>query len=143
MKEQTIGKLADDYPQSKGRTTIAPEVLLTIAQLTTLNVPGVSRMSNVPGGVNRLFRRGVGEGVRIEICDDEVLVDLYINLKNEVNIRDVGRQVQYSVSRAISETVGMTVKRINVHVEDIDYPPENAASLSGEIGSTPTRTTGD
>ena len=41
---------------AQGSTTIAPEVLLTIAQLTTLNVPGVSRLSHIQGvGVNRLF----------------------------------------------------------------------------------------
>lgn len=142
MKEQPIGTLQDDYPQSRGRTTIAPEVLLTIAQLTTLNVPGVARMSNVPGGVNNLFRRGIGEGVRMEISEDELLVDLYIILQNEVNIRDVGRQVQHNVARAISETVGMHVGRVNVHVEDIDYPMENAAGLPKGASSTapgPTR----
>ena len=111
-----------------GKTTIAPEVLLTIARLTTLNVPGVSRMSNVPGGVNRLFSRGVGEGVRIDIQeDDTVYADLYVILKNDVNIRDVGRSIQQEVARAISEMVGMQVGRVNVHVEDIDYPVEPEA----------------
>jgi uncharacterized alkaline shock family protein YloU len=111
-----------------GKTTIAPEVLLTIARLTTLSVPGVSRMSSVPGGVNRLFSRGVGEGVRIVIQeDDSVYADLYVILKNDVNIRDVGRSIQQQVARAISETVGMQVGRVNVHVEDIDYPGEAGA----------------
>ncbi len=108
-----------------GKTTIAPDVLVTIARLTTLEVPGVSRMANVPGGANRLFARSVGEGVRIDIRDDMVSADLYIVLKNDVNIRDVSRQVQRGVARAISEMVGMRVGRVNVHIEDIDYPVEN------------------
>jgi uncharacterized alkaline shock family protein YloU len=112
----------DSYPVPTGRTTIAPEVLLTIARLTTLEVPGVSRMSNLAGGVNRFFKRGVGEGVRIDIQDDLVTADLFLILKNDVNIRDVSREVQYRVSRAISEMVGMQVGRVNVHIEDIDYP---------------------
>ncbi len=38
-------------------------------------------MSEVPGGVNRLFQRGVGEGVRIDIREDEtVYADLYVIL---------------------------------------------------------------
>ena len=40
----------------QGKTTIAPDVLLTIAQLTTLQVEGVSRLSRTPAKVNRLFR---------------------------------------------------------------------------------------
>jgi uncharacterized alkaline shock family protein YloU len=111
-----------------GKTTIAPEVLLTIARLTTLDVPGVSRMSPVPGGVNRLFKRGFGEGVRIDIRDDDtVYADLYIILENDVNIRDVSRLVQHRVARSISDMVGMQVGRVNIHIEDIDYPMESEA----------------
>jgi len=104
-----------------GKTTISPEVLLTIVQLTTSNVPGVSGMSNVPGGVNRLFKRGYGEGVRIDIQDDVVYADLYLIFKKDVNIRDVGRRVQSEGARACSEMLGMQVGRVNIHVEDIDY----------------------
>ena len=117
----------DQYTDS-GKTTIAPEVLLTIARLTTLDVPGVSRMSPVPGGVNRLFKRGFGEGVRIDIRDDDtVYADLYIILENDVNIRDVSRLVQHRVARSISDMVGMQVGRVNIHIEDIDYPVESEA----------------
>jgi len=106
-------------------------VLLTIARLTTLNVAGVSRMSSLPGGVNRLFNRGIGEGVRIDIQDNQVVnADLYVILKNDVNIRDVSRNIQHSVARAISEMVGMRVGRVNVHIEDIDYPVETEAPRS-------------
>ncbi len=116
------------YEKTSGRTTIAPEVLLTIARLTTLNVPGVSRMSTVPGGVNRLFNKGMGEGVRIDIQeDDTVYADLYVILKSEVNMRDVSRMIQQRVARAISEMVGMQVGRVNVHIEDVDYPEETEA----------------
>ena len=51
---------------SQGKTTVAPDVLVTIARYSALSVTGVSRMAQVPGGVNRLFKRGIGDGVRIE-----------------------------------------------------------------------------
>ncbi len=111
-----------EYPRPPGKTTIAPEVLLTIVRLTALKVEGVSRLSTVTGGVNRFFRRGYGEGVRIEIEDDIVYADLFVVLKDNVNIRQVSRNIQKSVARAISEMVGMRVGRINIHIEDIDYP---------------------
>jgi uncharacterized alkaline shock family protein YloU len=125
LKEQTIGSMQPgDYNLERGKTTVAPDVMLTIAQLTSLNVSGVSAMSNVPGGVNRLFKRGSGEGVRMEIREDVVYVDLYLILKNGVNIRDTSRQVQQQVARAISEMVGLQVGRVNIHIDDIDYSPE-------------------
>lgn len=109
-----------------GRTTIAPDVLTTIARLTALNVPGVSRMFVAPaGGVNRLLRRAqVNEGVVIDVEDDTVYADLYVVIKNDVSIQEVGRVIQHQVARAISEMVGMQVGRVNIHVEDIDYPQE-------------------
>lgn len=114
-----------DYTNGRGKTTIAPEVLLTIAQLTSLETPGVARMANVPSAVNRLFRRSSSQGIHIDIREDTVNADLYVVLKNDVNIRDVSRQLQQKVARAISEMVGMRVGQINVHVEDIEYPAEN------------------
>lgn len=114
-----------DYSQMSGKTTIAPEVLHTIARLTALSIPGVSRMSQVPAvRMDKLFKRSAHEGVQIEIQDDAVFADLYIILKNDINIRDVSRKIQREVARAISEMVGMQVGRVNIHVEDIDYPTE-------------------
>lgn len=109
-----------------GKTTIAMDVLLTIARLTTLSTPGVSRLSDAKQtGVKGIFRRGqTCEGVCIEVQDDTVYADLYVILQNDVNIRDVSRKIQSDVARAISDMVGMRVGRINIHIEDIDYRAE-------------------
>lgn len=113
--------------QTQGKTTIASEVLLTIARLTTLNVKGVSRLAHVPViGVNRIFRRArMQEGVRIEIIDDLVFIDLYVILEHDINVRDVSRNIQNDVARAVTEMVGMQVGSVNIHIEDIEYPPES------------------
>jgi uncharacterized alkaline shock family protein YloU len=117
-----------DYKRSLGKTTIAPDVLHTIARLTTLQVDGVSQMHVAPPvKVNRLFKRNYSEGVEIEVQNDVVYADLYIIIKSGYNIRDVSRCIQRDVSRAITEMVGMSVGRVNIHVDDIDYPQENEA----------------
>lgn len=108
---------------SPDKTTIAPDVLVTIARLSALSVPGVSRMANVTGGVNRLFRRGarLRDGVRIEVEDNVVAVNLHLVLKKDVNIREVSRNVQEQVARALQDMVGMEIGSVEVHVENIDY----------------------
>ncbi len=120
--------MMDEKGQNSGRapgtTTIAPGVLITIARLTTLSVPGVAAIASVHGGVNRLFRRGSGEGVHIEVDEDAVSVDLYLILARNTNVREVSRKVQAEVGRAIEDMVGMPVQRIDVHIEDIDYDYE-------------------
>ena len=125
MEEQQEGQMSsEEETYSGGKTTIAPDVLVTIARLATLRVGGVSRMANLPAAVNRFFQPSSGDGVNIEVKDDVVTMDLYVILKQDVNMRDISRMIQHEISRAISEMVGMQVGRINIHVEDVDYLPE-------------------
>jgi len=117
-------------PYSQGKTTVSPDVLVTIARLSALSVPGVSRMAQIPGGVNRLFKRGLGDGVRIAVEDNIVTANLYLILKPQVNIREVSRNVQHQVSRALQEMVGMDVGGIEIHIEDIDMDEDTEAKLA-------------
>jgi uncharacterized alkaline shock family protein YloU len=107
--------------RAPGTTTMAPGVLVTLAKLTALSVPGVVAMASLPGGVNRLFRRGIAEGVQIQLDDTCVCIDLYLILKHDTNVRDVSRRVQGEVARAIEEMIGMKVTSVDVHIEEIDY----------------------
>jgi len=104
-----------------GKTTLAPEVLLTIARMSALSVQGVSHLAPVPGGFDRLFRQGSDNGVQMSVEDGIVYIELYVVLKKDVNVREVSRNMQAKVSRAISEMVGLEVGHVNVHIEDIDY----------------------
>ncbi|MBP7690577.1 MAG: Asp23/Gls24 family envelope stress response protein [Anaerolineales bacterium] len=117
----------NDAPR-RGKTTIAPDVLVTIARLSALSVPGVARMAPVPVAVDRLFQRPPAEGVRIEVRQLAVIIDLYLVTHHDANVRDVCREVQSTVARAIQEMVGMHALAVNVYVEDVVYgePPRPA-----------------
>ena len=116
----------DTYEQH-GKTTIAPDVLVTIARLSALGVPGVARLSPVPGGVNQIFQRGANEGVRIDVKGHSVAVELYLVLQPETSVRAVARNVQAEVTRAVQKMVGMEVEYVNVHVEDVELTHEKPA----------------
>jgi len=107
-----------------GKVTIAPEVLVTIARLTTLCTPGVVRMStDWMGNVNRLLgRTSSGGGVRIEVEDDAVTVDLYVIVEPGVNMYNLGQAIQAEVTRAVNDMVGVTVRAINIHIQDVEEP---------------------
>lgn len=114
-----------DQKRPPGKTTIAPDVLVTIARLTALSVPGVSRLANVSGGVNGLFKRRHNEGVQITVENNTVYADIFVILKRDVNVREVSHSIQHQINRSISEMVGMEVGKVNIHVEDIDYSAED------------------
>jgi uncharacterized alkaline shock family protein YloU len=117
-----------DYQQTAGKTTIAPGVLLTMTRLSTLAVPGVSRMGSAPRSAG-LLRKNTqqAEGILLRVADDTVYVDLYVVMKSDTNIREVSHAVQREVARTISELVGMNVGGVNIHIEDIDYPEASAS----------------
>jgi uncharacterized alkaline shock family protein YloU len=112
------GKMTDYH--SSGKTTLAPDVLLTIARMAALEVEGVTRMAPVKGAFNSLFGRG-NDGVRIVINDGNTFIDLYLVMDSDINLREVSRTVQRRVARAIAEITGLEVGHVNIHIEDIDY----------------------
>lgn len=106
------------------RVTVSPEVLLTIARLSALRVDGVSQMSIAPGGVDRLFKRTPSaEGVQILVDGQTVNVDLFIVTNAKANMREVSQSVQREVARAMRQIVGMEVKAVNVHIDDVIFTP--------------------
>ena len=104
-----------------GTVRIAPGVLATIVHEATLSVAGVLRMgdANLPA-FSRLFARDGAEGVKIEVKEDKVYADLYIIVDKDVNISQVGKQVQGEVSRAVRNIVGMPVEQINVYIQNVE-----------------------
>jgi len=104
-----------------GTVRISPGVLATVARLTALSVDGVVRMAPEPrASVNRLLGgRGGGEGVRVEVSDESVAIDLYVTVEPSVNMLTLGRKIQSEVTRSIVDMVGMPVREVNVHIQDV------------------------
>ncbi len=110
--------------RSPGQTTVAPDVLLAIARLTTLKVDGVHAMGNAPLWAHDIH---TADGVQAYVEDGHADLDLYLVLDPDVNLRQVSREVQTQVTRAISDLVGMQPGRVNIHIQDIYFPSLTAA----------------
>lgn len=104
-----------------GNTTVSPEVLHKIARLTTLSVQGVSRMAGYRGSLEKLLSKDELKGVKVAIRKNQAFVEIFVALMSNYNVRDVSREIQSRVSRAISEMVGMEVGGVTIHVMDIDF----------------------
>jgi uncharacterized alkaline shock family protein YloU len=103
-----------------GKVTIAPNVLVTIVQKTADSVPGVAKLcENIPGVKRLLGLHTVGQGVEVSVLDGEVSVDIYLMAKRNIDLLQMGRQLQEQVTRAIQDIVGMDVHEVNVHIEDV------------------------
>jgi len=104
--------------ESMGRVTVSQEVLNTIVRLTTLGVEGVARFDKRPG------RRRGADGYHIEVGDNQADVTVYVVVKPEISLREVGQNIQSEIARALQELVGMQAARVNVYIQDV--APVNA-----------------
>ena len=65
--------------QNLGKVTIAPNVLVTIVQKTSLSEPGVAKLcDNVPGVKRLLGIHTASQGVAVSVADNLVTVNVHL-----------------------------------------------------------------
>jgi len=120
--------------ENLGKVTIAPNVLVTIVQKTTVAESGVAQLSNAVPGVKRwLGLHTVGRGVEVAVVDDRVTTDVYLVARRDFDLLQMGRKLQKEITRAIQDIVGMDVRKVNIHIEDV------ATELSPDAGKKKAR----
>jgi uncharacterized alkaline shock family protein YloU len=103
-----------------GAVRIAKQVLATIIEMTALKVPGVVRLAPVGGHLARWFdREAPARGIALTMNDQEVSANLYLVVESGSNMIQVATAVQEAVGAAIEHMVGLTVKEINVYIQDV------------------------
>ncbi len=114
--------------ENLGKVSIAPNVLVTIVQKTAGAMPGVDRLSdNVPGVKRFLGLETAARGVQVGVVESNVSVDVYLVARRGIDLLQMGRQLQSEITRAIEDIVGMSVREVNVHIEDV------ATELAGNV----------
>jgi uncharacterized alkaline shock family protein YloU len=110
-----------------GKVTIAPNVLVTIVQKTAMSEPGVAQLcDNVPGVRRLLGIQTVSRGVEVSVEDSTVAVNVYLVARRGIDLLEMGRNLQHEITRAMQDIVGMEVREVNIHIDDI------ATELSAE-----------
>lgn len=106
--------------QNLGKVTIAPNVLVTIVQKTSMAEPGVAQLcDNVPGVKRLLGIHTVSRGVGLSVADNLVTVNVHLIARRGVDLLQMGRNLQSQISRAMRDIVGMEVREVNIHIDDI------------------------
>ena len=103
-----------------GAVRIARQVLATIIEMAALKVPGVVRLASVGGHFSRFFDRDApDQGIALTMNEQDVSADLYLVVAVGSNMVQVATAVQDAVGAAIEHMVGLTVKEINVYIQDV------------------------
>ena len=109
------------YEKDKiGEVQIADEVVAIIAGLAATEVEGVDSMAgNITNElVGKL--KNLSKGVKVEVTEEHVSVDLSLNIRYGYNIPAVSEQVQDKVSAAIENMTGLTVLDVNIKIAGVN-----------------------
>ena len=105
-----------------GEVMIADEVVAIIAGLAATEIEGVSSMAgNITNElVSKLGMKNLSKGVRVDVLDGIVNVDVAINIAYGYSIPDVSAKVQERVKSAIENMTALEVSVVNVRIASVD-----------------------
>ncbi len=106
-----------------GRIVFANDVIATIAALAAADVAGVAGMNGgvVEGITEKLGRKSLTKGVKVEVGQEEAAVDLTVIIQYGYRIQEVCANVQAAVKNAIETMTGLRVVEVNVYVYSINF----------------------
>ncbi|WP_077213930.1 Asp23/Gls24 family envelope stress response protein [Bacillus dakarensis] len=122
MSENNILEMSQSHT-GLGKVEIAPEVIEVIAGIAASEVEGVSQMRGnfASGVVERLGKKNHGKGVKVELSEEGIKVDVYCTMKFGVSIPTVAQKVQDNIRQALLNMTALDAEEVNIHIVGIVF----------------------
>ena len=116
--------ISDD--QTIGKVQIADEVVAIIAGLAATEVEGVASMAgNITNElVGKLGMKNLSKGVKVDVLENVVCVNLNLNLEYGYSIPETCKKVQEKVKTAIENMTGLEVSDVNISIAGVALEEE-------------------
>nr|WP_269429918.1 MULTISPECIES: Asp23/Gls24 family envelope stress response protein [Bacillus] len=113
-----------------GKIEIAPEVIEVIAGIAASEVEGVEKMrgSFASGVVERLGKKNHGKGVRVDLTEEGIKIDVYCVIAFGVSIPSVAQKIQDSIRQALLNMTALEAEEVNIHVVGVQFDTKNTES---------------
>ena len=123
-----MNQMNDRRADTVGTLRISREVLSTIAAPAASEVAGVHSLTAAPVDLKGMFsKRQLPKSVAVTLRDDIAEVELHLILNGEVKIPIVSEKVQRAVKDAIQSMTRVTVSKVHVVIEGINFSAAAAA----------------
>ncbi len=109
--------------QSNGKTTYNKNILLSIINLATKEVSGVSSMCTNFGAswFVKMFSNNYYEGVKVSNSPRGLVINVYINVYANYAVNDVACRVQENIKSSIETMADVDTTEVNVHVMGVQF----------------------
>lgn len=104
-----------------GSILIQKEAIASIARQSTLQSYGVVGLApkNLFESIRQILKKDAKYGVEVDFDHEGLLIDLYIMVEYGTRIKSITNSVVNSVKYNVEKTIGLPVRRINVHVRGL------------------------
>ena len=104
-----------------GEFRLVTMYLLLFPAMAAMEVDGVVAMAgNITAElVSKLGMKKLSKGVRVDVVDNTVMVDLSIILRINENIVTISKKVQDKVKTTVENMTGMEVANVNVNIASV------------------------
>jgi uncharacterized alkaline shock family protein YloU len=104
-----------------GSILIQKDAIASIARQSTLQSYGVVGLApiNLIENIRQLIIKDAKYGVEVEYDHDGLVIGLYIVVEYGTRIKSITESIVNSVKYNVEKTIGLPVRRINVHVRGL------------------------
>jgi len=109
--------------QNLGSIEVAPEVLEIIASIAATDIEGVASMQgNFASGVaERLGKKVHGKGVKTDLSEEGLMIDIYCVVNYGVSIPQTALKVQEQVRQTLENMTSLQTQEVNVHITGVHF----------------------
>lgn len=109
-----------------GAVQIADDVVAMIASLAATEVKGVNALvGNITNELmSKVGMKKLTKGVKVEVTNQTVKVDLAITMEYGYNIPQTCQNVQNKVKTAIENMTGLSVSNVNIRIAGVHIQEE-------------------
>lgn len=113
-----------------GKVEIAPEVIEVIAGIAATEVDGVVQMRGnfAAGVVERLGKKNLGKGVKVDLSEAGIKVDVYCVVKFGVSIPAVAQKIQDNIRQTLLNMTALEAEEVNIHIVGIQFETQKQES---------------
>ena len=130
-QQNSMLKMSIKENDGLGKVEIAPEVIEVIAGIAASEVEGIAQMRGnfATGVVEKLGKKNHGKGVKVDLSEEGIKVDIYCMINFGVSIPKVAQKAQDNIRQALLNMTALEADEVNIHIVGVVFDtakPENS-----------------
>lgn len=120
-----VAPIGDDRASKvRGTVRIAPAVLIELIEMTVRDIEGVAGFRSRPWQKQPHDEPAIGKSydngrIAVSVDGDRIAADVSIAITRGTNVTELSQEIQRMVGNAVGKMLGLTVRHVNVFIEEV------------------------